>query len=320
MKRIGLFGAAGAVGKSISTAFSSRQISYRVVGRDRESLTKTFGHDPLAEIVTWNPDNAESIRLAARGMDTLIYLVGVRYDQFHLHPILMRKTVEAAIAEGVERILLVGTVYPYGMPRTNPVKEDHPREPHTFKGKMRKEQEDVLLSADASGKIRGSVLRLPDFYGPQLERSLIYSLFEAAARGKTANLLGPIDTPHQFIFVPDVGPVVASLAERPEAYGRWWHLAGAEVTTQRDIAERVFKMAGRKPRFRIAGKNMLRVLGLFDPIMRELVEMNYLLTNPVVIDDSALQDLLGPIPKTPLNDGLRISLAASQDKVDRATS
>ena len=119
---------------------------------------------------------------------------------------------------------------------------------------MRKEQEDILLGADAEGKLRATILRLPDFYGPNVERSFLYSLFQAAAQGKTANMLGPIDTSHEFVFVPDVGPVVVALVEKPEAYGRAWNLAGAGAVTQRDIAERVFRMAGTKPRLRVAGK------------------------------------------------------------------
>ena len=35
---------------------------------------------------------------------------------------------------------------------------------------MRKEQEDLLLAADAAGRIRGAVLRLPDFMAPALTR------------------------------------------------------------------------------------------------------------------------------------------------------
>jgi hypothetical protein len=71
-------------------------------------------------------------------------------------------------------------------------------------------------------------------------------------------------------------------------------------------------MAGRKPRIRVAGKTMLRVLGLFNPLMRELAEMNYLLTNPVLLDDSALRGLLGKIDKTSYDEGLRLSLEAAR--------
>jgi len=250
------------------------------------------------------------VRAAARGVGTLIYLVGVPYDRFELHPVVMQKTLDGAIAEGVERLVLVGTVYPYGMPLTTPVTETHPRTPQTYKGQMRKAQEGVLLKAHAEGKIQGTILRLPDFYGPGVDKSYLHSLFEAAAKGGTANMLGPIDTPHQFVYVPDVGPVVLDLAAKPEAYGRWWNFAGSGVMTQREIVDEVFAMAGRKPKTLVAGKTMLRLIGLFQPIMRELVEMNYLLTTPVLLDDSALVGLLDSVHRTGYAEGLRLTLEA----------
>src|SRR5579871_538653 len=318
MKKIALFGAAGAVGKSIADALRARGIEYRVVGRNRGELEKTFGGDPLAEIVTWNPDDPGSVRAAARGVGTLIYLVGVPYDKFELHPLVMQKTLDGAIAEEVERLVLVGTVYPYGMPVTTPVTETHPRNPHTYKGKMRKAQEEVLLKAHAEGKIQGTILRLPDFYGPRTEKSYLHSLFEVAAKkGGTGNMLGPIDTPHQFVYVPDVGPVVLDLAAKPEAYGRWWHFAGSGVMTQREIVDEVFAMAGRKPKILVAGKTMLRLIGLFQPIMRELVEMNYLLTTPVLLDDSALVGLLGSVRRTGYAEGLSLTLEAYRNSAGK---
>ena len=108
--------------------------------------------------------------------------------------------------------------------------------------------------------------------------------------------------------MPDVGPVLLDLADRPEAYGRWWHLGGAGTITQREFASKVFAAVGRTPRLRVAGKTTLRLMGLFNPLMRELVEMNYLHTSPVVLDDSALQRLLGPVKKTSYDEGIRKTL------------
>jgi nucleoside-diphosphate-sugar epimerase len=308
MGKTALFGAAGAIGKTLADTLRARGEEYRVVGRDRSRLQHAFGDNPQAEIAIWNPDDAASVRAAARGVDTLIYLVGVPYDHFELHPITMQKTLDGAIAEGVRRVLLVGTVYPYGTPQTAKVTEEHPRNPVTFKGKKRKEQEDVLLAADAAGKIEGVVLRLPDFYGPGVDKSFLDGVFHAAAGGGTANMIGPIDTPHEFVYVPDVGPVALDLAARPEAHGRWWNLAGAGITTQRQMAEMAFATTGRKPKTRVAGKTMLRVLGVFNPLMREMVEMHYLQTTPVILDDSALSSLLGDLKKTPYPEGVRMSV------------
>ena len=311
MGGIALFGAAGAVGRSIAAALRAEGRPYRVVGRSRPALEREFGADPLAEIATWDPDDPESVRAAARGMDTIVHLVGVPYHQFRLHPVVMRQVLDGAVAEGVARLLLVGTVYPYGRPRTLPVREDHPREPHTFKGRMRKAQEDLVLEADAAGRIRGAVLRLPDFYGPGVERSLLHDLFQAAATGRRAKMVGPIDRPHEFAFVPDIGPVVTALAAREEAWGRVWHLAGHGTITQREAAALAFAASGRTPKLMVAGKTMLRLAGLFDPLMRELVEMHYLQTDPVIMDDSALQALIGPVRKTPYAEGIRRCVEAA---------
>jgi nucleoside-diphosphate-sugar epimerase len=310
MSKIALFGAAGAIGQSIAQALSAAGQPYRVVGRSRESLRKAFGADPLAEIVTWNPDSPASVRAAAEGVDTIVYLVGVNYWQFELHPELMGKTLEGAIAAGVRNVLLVGTVYPYGRAHGSPVREDHPREPHTFKGRMRKAQEDLLMQAHAEGRINAAVLRLPDFYGPGVSASLLHGAAVAAVRGGTADMLGPLDAPHEFVYVPDVGPVVARVIANPGAWGRTWHLAGAGVTTQRALVGEMERASGRPLKVRVVGKTLLRVIGLFNRFMREAVEMNYLLTEPVIMDDAALQGLIGPIRKTPYAEGVRRTMAA----------
>lgn len=175
---------------------------------------------------------------------------------------------------------------------------------------MRKQQEDLVLEAHGRGGLQTTILRLPDFYGPGVERSLLHGAFKSAVEGTRANLIGPIDTPHEFVFVPDVGPVVTALMEQPRAYGRTWNLAGAGVTTQRALVERIFAQGGRPPKLRVAGPLTVRALGLFNPFMRELAEMHYLHTTPVLIDDSALRGLLGEVHKTPYEEGIRRTLAA----------
>ncbi|WP_345813837.1 NAD-dependent epimerase/dehydratase family protein [Paraburkholderia sp. PREW-6R] len=310
--KVGLFGAAGAAGRIIGAALGAAGRDYRVVGRSREPLDASFGHDPHAEIVTWNPDDPASIRAAAAGLQTVIYLVGVPYDQFAKHPPLMERTLAGVTAAGVERFILIGTVYPYGRAQANPVTEIHPREPHTFKGTMRLAQENLVLDAHGRNNLSTLVLRLPDFYGPGIERSLLNGVFDAAVSGKRAQMIGPVDVPHEFIYLPDIGPVVEKLTRTPQAYGRWLHLAGAGTITQREVARHAYGLEGREPKLMVAGKTMLRVVGLVNPLMRELVEMNYLMTEPLVLDDTALTQLIGPIAKTSYEEGIRRAVEAAR--------
>ena len=57
-----------------------------------------------------------------------------------------------------------------------------PQEEATYEERVRKEQEDLVLAADAAGSIHGTILRLPDFYGPNVERSLVASAFQALGK------------------------------------------------------------------------------------------------------------------------------------------
>ncbi|AJE22720.1 NAD-dependent epimerase/dehydratase family protein [Azotobacter chroococcum NCIMB 8003] len=306
---VALVGATGAIGKSVAAALHQKGQPYRAIGRSRTTLETTFGDNPLAELAVWDPDDEASIRKALRGVAVVVYMVGVPYTDFHLHPILMRRVLDAAIAEKVDRLLLVGTLYVFGRAQSTRVTENHPKAPHTFKGRKRKEQEELVLAAHTTGEIRTTVLRLPDFYGPGIERSLLSDLFAAVKQNRKAKLIGPIDRPHEFVFVPDVGPVVVKLLDTPSALGETWNLGGAGVTSQLQLARLAY---GKPPRCVVAGKMMLRLLGLFDPFLREFVEMHYLLTDPLIVDDSALQRLLGPITKTPYSEGVRQSLAVAE--------
>ncbi len=315
MKRtFALFGATGAIGHSVAQTFRNAQLRYRAVGRNAESLKKSFSDDPYAEIRTWNPDDPASVAAAAEGIDTLIYAVGVPYHQFYLHPKLIKQTIDGAVAAGVKRIVLIATLYPFGRAQAPTINEEHPREPHTRKGRWRKEQEDLVMAAHHAGKIEATILRLPDFYGPGVELSFLHGIFSGIATGKAAQMVGPIDLPHEYVFVPDVGPVVLQLAQHPAAYGRAWNLGGVGTIVPRDFAKRAFAIAGQKPKLLVANKLILRVMGLFNPMFRELVEMNYLITDPLIVDDTALRQLLGGIKKTSYDDGMRQCLAAARVK------
>ena len=60
---------------------------------------------------------------------------------------------------------------------------------------------------------------------------------------------------------------------------------------------------------------MLRVLGLFNPVLREVVEMHYLWTTPVKLDDTRLRQLLPNLYKTPYAEGIRLTMDAMQTGV-----
>ncbi len=51
---VALVGATGAIGKCVGPSLRQQGRPYRVIGRSRAALEKTFGGDPLAEVTIWN--------------------------------------------------------------------------------------------------------------------------------------------------------------------------------------------------------------------------------------------------------------------------
>jgi nucleoside-diphosphate-sugar epimerase len=306
-----LFGATGTVGKALAAKLAKRGRRFRVVGRSEDRLRHDFGlYEPLVEYCASDLGDSGAAARAAIGIDTIFYTVGVPYPQFEQHPKLTRVALGAAAAAGVRHYVHLSTVYPYGVPQEEFVSESHPRNPTAFKGRMRKEQEDHVLAADNPRGMRTTILRPPDFYGPDSELSYVRAIFDAALKGGTANVIGPIDTPHEFIFVPDLAETLIALSEKEEAYGKAWNVAGPGLITTRQFAELVFGAVHQKPRLRVAGKFMLRFLGLFNPFLREVVEMHYLWTTPVKLDDSRLRQLLPNLHKTRYAEGIRLTIDA----------
>jgi nucleoside-diphosphate-sugar epimerase len=308
IQKAAIFGAAGAIGPGVAAELDRRGIPFRVVGRTRAKLEKAFGTLKQAEIFDADLGDLRSASAAARGVDTIIYAVGLPYPAHHLHPALMRTTVEAAVAMQVRRLVLVSSVYAYGVPRTSRVAETHPRLPDTRKGKFRKEQEDIALEAQKKGQLDSLVVRLPDFYGPGADNSLANPIFQAALSGKTANWIGPVNPLHEFVFVPDTGPVIVDLASCAECYGEAWNYGGpAEINTM-DFITRIYRAVGRSPKYRTVGGGLLKIMGWFSPLYNELPEMLYLQETPVILDDGKLRAKFPDVRKTPYDKGIELTL------------
>jgi len=308
MDKVAIFGAAGPIGRYVGVELDRRGVPFRAVGRTLSKLEAAFGKLAHAEAMAADLSDPAWAVEAVRGVDTIIYTLGVTYTEFQLYPKLMRVAVDAAAAAGVQRFVLATGVYSYGIPQTQKVAETHPRVPVSVKGQLRKEQENILMSTGERGVLKSMVVRLPDFYGPFADNSLANRIFRAALAGKTANWLGPVGPLHEFVFVPDVGPVIAELASRDDCYGEAWNFAGPGEISALAFIQKVYQAAGREPKFRSAGRTLLRVLGWFNPLMRELPEMLYLQETPVLLNDEKLKSTLGEVHKTSYDEGIKLTL------------
>ena len=193
----------------------------------------------------------------------------------------------------------------YGPTDGRPITEDLPYAANTRKGRVRARMSKELMEAHRSGKVRVATGRASDFFGPRVITSAAgEQVFGRAVEGKSAQVAGDPDQPHTYTYAPDIGKGLVILGEREEALGRAWHLPSPETVTTRQFVEMIFEEVGRPARVQAAPKIVLRALGLFNPPLRETIEMLYEFEEPFVVDASDFTRTFGD-HATPLEEAIR---------------
>jgi nucleoside-diphosphate-sugar epimerase len=218
-------------------------------------------------------------------------------------------------------------LYMYGMPERDaagnarPMREDSPVQPCSHKGELRKKLAELRLSAHQRGELAVAIGRASDFFGPDLAQSFWSErFFRNIAKGSAGECLGDPDMPHAYTYCEDVARGLVTLGERAEASGKVWHLPTEPAESTQALATRVGRAFG-VPRAKVkhVPKLLLRGLGLFDPIMRELPEMAYQWEVPYLLDDSRFREAFGYGP-TPIDEQVRAVVAWAKPKLAPASA
>ena len=194
--------------------------------------------------------------------------------------------LEGAAAAGA-KLIAMENLYMYGPTDGRPLTEDLPYAASTRKGVVRARMSEELMEAHKSGRVQVAIGRASDFFGPgALASAAGEQVFGRAVEDKSAQVFGDPDQPHTYTYVPDIGRGLAILGEREEALGRVWHLPSPEKLTTREFVEMIFEEVGKPARVQAAPKILLRAIGLFNPGIRETIEMLYEFEEPFIVDDS----------------------------------
>ena len=134
-----------------------------------------------------------------------------------------------------------------------------------------------------------------------------------ALAGKPAQLIGDIDQPHTYTYVPDFTRALIRVAEDPATNGQIWHVPSAPARSTRQVVETIYDLAGNRPRIRVLPLGLLRLLGLFNPLFRELDKMRFIWDRPYIMEHQKFTHYFGGEP-TPLEKGLRTTLDWFKDQ------
>jgi nucleoside-diphosphate-sugar epimerase len=231
------------------------------------------------------------------------HCVNVPYPQWQakLFPI-ARAVTDAAAAAG-SRLVVMDNLYAYGPPE-GPMTETSPRAARGPKGRLRVQLEEFFLEAHLQGRVRLTIGRASDFYGARANSQVMILAITPALRGRRAFWPGKRDVRHTLNYLPDVGRALAILGEREEALGEVWHLPAAEPLTGRQFMEVVFRILASPMRLGVITRPMMRLVGVFSPLVREAVEVLYQFERPFVMDASKFERAFGS-QVTPHHDAIR---------------
>jgi len=262
-----------------------------------------------AEVMQADATDPASTRLACKGAAVVYNCANAPYTQWpEKFPPLQAGVLEGAASAGA-KLVVIENVYMYGPTHGRPITEDLPYAATTRKGRTRARMAEELLDAHAHGKVRVTMGRASDFFGPfGLDSSAGERMFRPAIAGKTVQVLGNPDMLHTYSFLADIARGLAVLGERDEALGQAWHLPNAPAVTTRQFIELIGTAAGTHPPVQAAPRLLIQGMGLFNPLMGELAEMLYEFEEPFIVDDSCFQKTFG-LPATPLEEAIKSTVS-----------
>ena len=296
----------GAVGRALLTALTSRGEKVRMVN------TSGVASVPAdVEVVGGNAADPAFSTEAARGARVVYQTLNPPYAQWAEKFPALQSGVLAATEQAGARLVSMENVYMYGPAAGRVLTEDLPNAAPTKKGQLRGRMADDLLAAHRAGRVEVAIGRASDYFGPRggAQSNLGDRVFRPALAGKSASVLGDPDQPHTYTYIPDIGEGLAVLGEHPDAPGEIWHLPNdPDTRTTRQLVEIIFRDAGRpETKLKTVPTIVLKAMGLFNPTMRALVEMQYLYAEPFVVDSTKIATRLG-VRATPLEQALRDTL------------
>jgi nucleoside-diphosphate-sugar epimerase len=299
-----ILGANGVIAHELSRALVASSPEIRQVSRNPRKV------NPADETVVADLLDAQATSNAVSGSEVVYLVAGLKYDTSvwqEQWPKVMRNVINACKHHGA-RLVFFDNVYSYGRV-DGLMTEDTPFNPISKKGEVRAKIATMLLDEMRNGNIQAMIARAADFYGPNAVNSFPHAtVFSRLKAGKAPQWIGNPNAIHTFTYTPDTGRALVALGRSTEAYGQTWHLPTTkEPLSGADFARLACELAKQPDKLQVAPRWLLRLMGIFVPVLRENGEMMYQFDYDYRFDSSKIESAFG-LQATPYRQGISESL------------
>ncbi len=311
-----ILGAAGRIGDAAARAFILNGWRVKGVGRNARLGEMAPGVEPVSADAL----DRDALIGACEGADVILNALNPqRYDEWEEKVLPMAHNVAAAAKVSGATVLISGNVYNFGHEIGMNMSEDAPQVPSTQKARIRIEFETLFNRLAEEDGVQTLILRAGDFYGGRKPGSWLDTMILSKLQKNVFAWPGPWDLPHAFAYLPDLGLAFVRIAEKREDLPKYerLHFAGHTLT-----GEEMFRFAeqatGRKMKRANVHWPVIRLMGVFKPLYREVAIMSYLWRTAHSLDGSKFEKLIGPFDSTPPAEAL--SCAINDLNLDGAAS
>jgi len=297
-----IIGSGGAIGIPLARELKNYTNQIRLVSRNPKKVNDTDQLFP-ADVKDIN-----QIDNAIAGSEVVYITIGFTYNTRIWQkswPAFMQAVISSCKKHGA-KLVFFDNVYMYAPSSIPFMTEDSPLAPSSEKGKIRKQLHDMIMDEVGKKNLTAIIVRSADFYGPDNNNSV---LSEAVAKnlfkGKKAQAFGDVRKIHTYTYTPDAAKATAILGNTRDAYNQVWHVPTTkEKLTAMQWIEMIAEELHMEARVQSVPTWMLRILGLFMPVMKEFPEMMYQYEQDYIFDSSKFEKRFGIVATSP-KDGIR---------------
>lgn len=268
-----ILGSGGIIATELAKSLMAYTTDIKLVSRNPQKVNPT---DLIVPLDLTNPDDIDK---AIEGSSIVYVTIGFPYSYKEWQakwPPFMKNVIQACKKYN-SKLVFFDNIYMYDQNHLDGMTEETPINPSSKKGKVRAQIAKMIMDEVEAGNLTALIARSADFYGPGIKQNsaLTETVFSKLHEAEKAQWLGKTSVKHNYTYTPDAGKATAMLGNTPDAYNQVWHLPSSKAITGKEWVEAIAKEMNAKPTIQVAPKFIVRIMGLFMPIMKELVEMMY---------------------------------------------
>jgi nucleoside-diphosphate-sugar epimerase len=282
-----ILGANGTIGSILAKELVTYTDKIRLVSRYPRKVNETD------ELFPADLSNPAVVDQAIAGSDVVYLVVGFDYKLEvweEKWPRLVKATISACIKHNA-RLVFFDNVYMYDINSIPHMTEESPYNPPSKKGAVRKQIAQMIMDEVKAGRLMALIARSADFYGPANDKSMVIEMvYKNFLKGKAANWPVDKNKKHSFTFTPDAAKATALLGNTDDAYNTIWHLpTDKNVLTGSEFIGLFAKEMNTRNRIFVLPVWMIKLIGIFMPVMKEFPEMMYQYDRDYFFDSSKFE-------------------------------